>query len=134
MAFIQGYFATLEVPLGSPINQWASDASLTLNNETLDKTVLGNPERVFIPGLQSGSMTATMHLDSAALVQLQAAYAATTVVGWKFRPGQVGPNDAGEYAGTGILDDMTISGSVDDNWTVAISITTSGAVAFTAPA
>ena len=133
MAFIQGYIATLEVPAGSPINQWASDAGLTLNNETLDKTTLGSPERVFIPGLQSGSMTVTMHLDSASLVQLQAAFAATTVVGWLFRPGQLGTHDAGQYTGEGIIDDMTIAGSVDDNWTVSISITVSGPVAFTQP-
>ena len=133
MSTIPGYIATLSVD-GQAINGFSSDATLTLNNEILDKTTLGVSERVKIPGLQDGSWTAAMHLDTAGIVALQAAFASTTPVAFVFRAGAVGaPNDAGQYTGDCIIGDYEVTGSVDDNWSLNIDAEITGPVPFTAP-
>ena len=132
MAFIPGYLATISVD-GKAINLYSSDGSLSLTNETLDKTTLGVTERVFIPGLQSGTMDVTMHTDTAGIVDIQTAFSSTSVVTFVFRPGELGTADAGQYSGTGILSDLTHSGAVDDNWSTTISMQLSGPVLYTAP-
>ena len=133
MAFIPGYLATISVN-GSAINIYSSDAALSLTNEVLDKTTLGVTDRTFIPGLQTGSMDCTMHTDTAGIVDIQAAFAATSPVAFVFRPGALGTHDAGQYSGTAIITDMTHNGAVDDNWSTTISLQVTGGVTYTQPA
>ena len=133
MAFIPGYLSTISVN-GSAINIYSSDASLSLTNEVLDKTTLGVPERVFITGLQSGTMDATMHTDTAGIVDIQAAFVATTPVTCVFRPGALGTHDAGSYGFDAIITDMSHNGAVDDNWSTTLSLQVTGPVAYTQPA
>ena len=133
MSFIPGYLATISVN-GTALNVFSSDASLSQQNETLDKTTLGVPERVFITGLKTGTMDVTMHLDTAGIIGIQAAFDALDPVTFVFRPGELGGNDAGEYTGDCIITDMTINGAVDDNWSVDIATQLTGPVPFTAPA
>ena len=132
MSFIAGYIATLTVD-GQAIAPITSDAALNLTNETLDKTVLGNPERTYITGLQDGTWTAAMHLDTASIVALQAAFDSTVPVAFVFRPGALGANDAGQWAGDCIIESMDIPGAVDDNWSINLDCQITGAVTYTAP-
>lgn len=132
MSFIPGYIATLTVG-GTDVNIWSSDASLTLNNETLDKTTLGKDARVFIPGLQSADVSISMHLDTAGVALLQTAYASTVPVVFSFRPGALGTADAGQWDGTMIVTSLELAGSVDDNWQMNLSGSATDAVVYTAP-
>jgi len=134
LSFIPGYIASLTIN-GADLEPYASDASLTLNNDTLDKTTLGTPERVFIPGLQSGSIDIQMHLDTGGIVDIQAAFSAANTVAFVFRPGALGAGtDAGQWSGQCIIDTMGgIAATVDDNWSVAIGATISGPVSYTSP-
>ena len=132
MAFIPGYLATISVD-GTAINVFSSDASLSLTNEVLDKTTLGVPERVFITGLQSGTMDVTMHTDTAGIVSIQQAFVSTTPVTFVFRPGALGTHDAGQYSGDAIITDQTHQGAVDDNWSTTLSLQITGVVLYTAP-
>ena len=133
MAPIPGYLATITIA-GQAINIFSSDASLSLTNEVLDKTTLGTPERVFITGLQSGTMDINMHTDTAGVVAIQAAFASTTPVTFVFRPGALVTHDAGQYSGDAIITDQTHSGAVDDNWSTTLSLQITGVVLYTAPA
>ena len=132
MSFIPGYIATLSVD-GQVINQVTSDAGLNLVNETLDKTTLGVSHRVKVPGLQDGSWSAQMHLDTASIVALQAAYDSTVAVTFVFRPGALGANDAGQWAGSCIIASFDVTGVVDDNWSLAIDAEITSKPVYTAP-
>jgi len=133
VAFIAGYISTLQID-GNNVHIYASDATLALTNETLDKTTLGVTNRSYIPGLQDATLDIAMHLDTAGIVDIQAAYASTVPVTFTFRPGKLGAGfDAGQWDGTMIVTSLDISGSVDDNWTMNISGQVTGAVTFTQP-
>ncbi len=132
MSFIPGYIASLTVGGGS-VEIYSSDASLSLVNETIDKTTLGVSSRVRITGLQDASLDISMHLDTVGIISLQAAYASTVPVLFVFRPGALGVNDAGQWNGSMIIESLEITGSVDDNWQMNISGPTTGPVVYTAP-
>ena len=133
MAFIPGYLSTFSVN-GSAINIYASDGSFSQTNEVLDKTTLGSPERVFITGLQSGTLDVTMHLDTTGAQELYAAFAATTPVAFVWRAGALGTHDSGQDSGNCILTDLTENGAVDDNFSITMSAQVTGPVARTTPA
>lgn len=130
--FVQGYFAEITIDSAS-LEGFTSDATLTLTNETLDKTTLGVSNRQYIVGLQDGSVSAQMHLDTAGIVAVQAAYTKTDPVTFVFRPGQLGGPDAGEWAGNMVITDLEVTGSVDDNWQMNLSGQITGPVTYTAP-
>jgi len=133
VAFIAGYISTLAID-GNVVSTYSSDATLSLTNETLDKTTLGVTNRQYIGGLQDGTLAISMHLDTAGIIDLQAAYQATAPVAFSFRPGKLGVGfDAGQWDGTFIMDTLDIVGSVDDNWQSNISGQITGPVAYTAP-
>jgi len=133
VAFIAGYISTLQID-GKAVHIYASDAALSLTNETLDKTTLGTSNRSYIAGLQDGTVDISMHLDTAGIVDIQAAYASTVPVTFTFRPGKLGAGfDAGQWNGTMIITTMDITGSVDDNWSMNISGQITGVVTFTQP-
>jgi predicted secreted protein len=131
--FVQGYFATYTVA-GEDIHVYSSSGTLTMTNETLDKTTLGRSERIYIPGLQDATLSMQMHLDTAGITAIQAAYASTTPVTFSFRPGKVGGPDAGQWDGTAIVTDVEITGSVDDNWQMNLSMQGTGPLTYTQPA
>ncbi len=79
MSFIAGYIATLVFD-GTNVEVFASDATLSLTNETLDKTTLGVSNRNYITGLQDGTIDIAMHLDTAGIVAIQGAYDKTVPV------------------------------------------------------
>ena len=132
MSFIAGYISTLVVD-GQNVEIYSSDATLSLTNETLDKTTLGLSNRQYITGLQDGTVNIDMHVDTASMPLLQASYASTSPVAFTFRPGELGANDAGQWAGELIIESLDINGSVDDNWSVGLSGQITGAVTYTAP-
>ena len=132
MSFIPGYISSLTVD-GQTVEIYSSDATLSLTNETLDKTTLGVSNRNYIVGLQDGSVSIDMHVDTASMALLQASYAKTVPVAFTFRPGALGVNDAGQWDGTMIIESMDVNGSVDDNWSVSLSNQITGAVTYTAP-
>ena len=133
MGTIPGYLATITVN-GNAVNVFSSDATLDQTTEVVDKTTLGVTARVFINGLQSGSMDVTMHTDTAGQVEINTAYAAASPVAWTFRMGALGTHDAGAYDGNGIISDMSINGSVDDEWDTSFTLVTTGPINYTAPA
>ncbi len=132
MSFIAGYIATLIVD-GSNVDIYASDASLSLTNETLDKTTLGVSNRNYINGLQDGTINISMHLDTAGVTVIQGAFNQTDPVTFVFRPGALGVNDAGRWDGDMIITSMDVSANVDDNWTIGIDGQITGPVTYTAP-
>ena len=132
MAFIPGYLATITVN-GTALNIWSSDATLVKTTNAIVKTPLGSTHTRRANGVKDTSMSVSMHLDTAALVLLQAADDATDPVACVFRPGALGGNDAGQYAGNGIITDMTINGPVDDNWSVSLEVEGDDEWPYTAP-
>ena len=132
MSFIPGYLASISVD-GQALNIWSSDATLNKTTNAIPKTTLGLTDEVYINGMKDKSMDVSMHLDTAALVALQVADDSTVPVACVFRPGALGANDAGSYAGDGIITDLTLNGSVDDNWSVDISVQGTGPWPFTQP-
>jgi len=133
VAFIAGYISTLVID-GNNVHPYASDATLSLTNETLDKTTLGMSNRQYIPGLQDGSIDMSLHLDTVGIVGIQAAFASTTPVDFTFRLGKLGAGfDAGAWDGTMIITSLDLSGSVDDNHSMNISGQVTGPVPFTQP-
>ncbi len=132
MSFIAGYIASLTVE-GQSVEPYSSDATLSLTNETLDKTTLGVSNRAYITGLQDGTVDISMHLDTDSTPILYASFASTTPVAFVFRPGALGVNDAGQWNGDMIITSMDVSGAVEDNWAVSISGQITGAVTYTAP-
>ncbi len=132
MSFIAGYIASLTVE-GQSVEPYSSDATLSLTNETLNKTTLGVSNRTYITGLQDGTVDISMHVDTASMPILQASYGSTLPVAFVFRPGALGVNDAGQWNGDMIITSMDVSGAVEDNWAVSISGQITGAVTYTAP-
>jgi len=132
MAFIQGYLATITID-GTDLNVYSSDATLSLTNETIDKTTLGVSNRQYITGLQDGSIDISMHLDTDGIVSVQGAYDKTVPVTFVFRPGELGTADAGQWSGSMIITELAIPGQVDDNWQMNISGQVTGNVLYTAP-
>ena len=78
-------------------------------------------------------MSVSMHLDTAALISLQAADDATLPVACVFRPGELGVKDAGQYNGDGIITEMAIAGGAEDNWTVDLTIQGTAEWPYSAP-
>jgi len=133
MSFIAGYISTLQVD-GVDVHLSANDATLSLTNETLDKTTLGSPQRVYIPGLQDGTVEISTHTNTDSASALQSAYSSTSPVSFVFRPGKLGAGfDAGQWTGTAIISSMDIAGAVDDNWSTSLSLQITGVVTYTAP-
>jgi predicted secreted protein len=133
MSYIAGYLATISVN-GDPINQWSSQASLAKTTNAISVGTLGETHQVYANGKKDTVMTATLHLDTSGLVQLQAADDATTPVDCVFRPGAIGVNtDAGQYNGVGIITDMTIAGGSDSEWDVDLTVQGSQEWPYTAP-
>ena len=133
MSFIAGYIASLDVD-GASVDVYSSDATLSLTNETIDKTTLGVSNRNYIAGLQDGTLSISMHLDTAGIVDVQGAYASTVPVAFVFRPGKLGAGfDAGQWTGTMIVTSLDIAGAVDSNWEMNISGQITGTVSYTAP-
>jgi len=132
MAFVQGYLSNIVVD-GTQINVFASDATLSLTNETIDKTTLGVSNRQYITGLQDGSLDVSMHLDTVGIIAMQAAYDKTVTVTFIFRPGALGSADAGQWSGAMIITELSIPGQVDDNWQMNISGQITGSVLYTQP-
>ena len=134
MSFIAGYISTLQVD-GVDVHLSANDATLSLTNETLDKTVLGVTNRTYITGLQDGTVDISTHTNTDSASALQTAFSSTVPVTFVFRPGKLGAGfDAGQWAGTAIITSMDIVGAVDDNWATNLSLQITGVVTYTAPA
>ncbi len=133
MSFIAGYISTLQVD-GVDVHLSANDATLSLTNETLDKTVLGVTNRTYITGLQDGTIELSTHLNTDSVSALESARSSTTPVTFVFRAGKLGAGfDAGQHSGTAIISSMDYVGSVDDNWSLNMSLQITGAVTYTAP-
>ncbi len=132
MAFIAGYLADLQVD-GVVLHQWASSATLSKTTNAIPANTLGRTHNEYVNGKKDTSMDVSMHLDTDALVQLQAADDATEPVTCVFRPGVLGVKDAGSYTGLGIITDMSIDGGAEDNWTVSLSIQGTDEWPYTAP-
>ncbi len=131
--FIQGYISTMTVD-GGDLHPFSSSGTLSLSTETLDKTTLGRDARQYISGLQDGTVSIQMHLDTSGITLVQGAYASTTPVPFVFRPGRVGGPDAGQWNGDMIITDLEVTGSVDDNWQMNITGQVTGPVTYTQPA
>ena len=132
MAYIQGYLSTLSVN-SQAINQWSSQAGLSKTTNAIPRNTLGKTHNEYGNGKKDTTMSVSMHLDTAALVLLQAADDATLPVACVFRPGQVGVKDAGQYNGDGIITEMAIAGGAEDNWTVDLTIQGTAEWPYTAP-
>lgn len=133
MSFIPGYLATISVD-AQAINIWSTSASLTKTTNAIPTPVLGETHDTFINGKKATAMQATLHLDTAGLVALQAADDSTVPVVCVFRPGALGAStDAGSYTGDGIITEMVVAGGEDDNWSVDLSIQGTAVWPYTAP-
>ena len=131
MAFIQGYLAELDVD-GVVVNIWSSQATLSKTTNAIPNNTLGKTHNEYLNGKKDTAMTVTMHLDTDALVLLQAADDAVAPVVCKFRPGN-GTKDAGSYTGAGIITSLDLDGGAEDNWSVALTIQGTAEWPYTAP-
>lgn len=128
--FVQGYIATLTVN-GSSLEPFSSAASLQKSTSPLNATTIGVVDEVNVPGLKSGAIEISMHLDTVGMGQVVAAEQATVPVAFVFRPGALGTKDAGQWNGDLIITELAIEASTDDNWQMNISAVTSGPVPYT---
>jgi len=132
MSYIQGYLADIQVN-GVVLNVWSSQATLSKTTNPIPVNTLGKTHNEYVNGKKDTTMNVSMHLDTAALVQLQAADDSTVPVTCVFRPGELGVKDAGQYNGLGIISSLDIDGGAEDNWTVALTIQGTQEWPFTAP-
>ena len=132
MAFIQGYLFTASVN-GEAINQWTSSGTLRKSTNAIPKPALGQTHNVYLNGKKDTEMSVSGHVDTAGMVILQAADDATLPIACIFRSGQLGTKDAGQYNGSGIITDLSISGDAEGEWDFDLTVQGTEEWPYTAP-
>ena len=133
MGYLPGYIATVSVD-SVVISDDASDVSYSRVTDAIGSTRLANPENTYIAGLQDATLDATLHMNTDSMAALNAAYESTVPVAYVVRPGALGVNDVGQWAGNGIIVSFDPTGSATGEWDVNISVQGTGAITYTAPA
>ena len=132
MGYLPGYVATVIID-GVTVSDDASDVSYSRTTDAVGSTKLGAPENTYVPGLQDASLQCTLHMSTENTALLNAAYESTTPVAYSVRPGALGVNDVGQWAGSGIITSFDPTGSSTGEFDNAITLQGTGAVTFTDP-
>ena len=132
IGYLPGYIATVSIG-ATVISDDASDVSYSLTTDAIGSTKLGAPENTYIPGLQDATLDATLHMSTENAAALNAAYEKTVAVAYVVRPGALGTNDVGQWAGTGIIVSYDPTGSATGEWDVSISLQSTGSITYTSP-
>jgi len=132
MGYLPGYIATVVVDV-IPINDDASDVAYSRSADALSKTPLGISDKVYVNGQLDATLSATLHMSTENAALLNAAFEKTVPVAYTVRPGALGVNDVGQWDGTGIITSLDPSGSATGQWSVGLTIQSTGPVAYTAP-
>jgi len=109
--------------------------SLDQTRASLPKPVFGQPHRDELPGQRSGTLTASGHVTTEKISDLQDLIESDVAVPYEIQVGTAaGPLDAGKYTGNLVISQLTIDSDAEDQWSWAISATLDGAPLYTAPA
>lgn len=130
MSFVAGYIASISVN-GTSYEDFTSSATRSATRDALDKTKLGQDRRAYTTGLGDSTLDVQMHMDTTVAAAMEAAYEATDPVAYVFRPGALGTNDLGQYAGSGIITDFSIAGDADGEWDSSFTIQGTGDYTYT---
>jgi predicted secreted protein len=65
---------------------------------------------------------------------MQTANQAAAPIAYVVRPGELTNFDAGQYSGSFIITDMSLTGAADDNWTISLTGQLTGVPTYTAAA
>ena len=109
--------------------------SLDQTRASLPKPVFGKPHRDELPGQRSGTLSASGHVTVEKLSDLQALIESDVAVAYTLDVGTAGGAlDAGQYAGSLVVSQLTLDSDAEDQWSWAIQATLNGAPALTPPA
>ncbi len=130
MAFIQGFLAELTLD-GNVITLVTADVSFSEAKTSLDKSVMDSSGvSQTIPGMTSGALSITGHIDQANLNLLEASWAKDVAVNFLLVINE-GLTTDGQWSGIVALDSFTRETSADRNWAFSLSGVTSTATIFT---
>ena len=131
--YIPGYVATITVN-GVEHAPDTISANLTQSRNLLDKTKLGSDRIHRLSGLGDSSVALQLHMNTATMVALMAAYEAVDPIAVVIRPGALASFDAGQWTGTGLVSSFEWAGDADGEWDVSMQIDGDNGFTYTAPA
>ena len=129
MGFVQGFLAILTLD-GNVITLFVTDVALSRARTALDKTVMdGTGDTVLLPGLKTGTLSMSGHIDQANLNALEVTLAKDTVVTFALEVNEGLGTDA-QWTGSIAITQFDTSTTFDGNWAFTLSGDTSGATTY----
>ncbi len=132
MSFLPGYMATITVN-GVAYNPTTESATVNHVSEIMDKTKLGQRRRTKLKGLQDANFSLGLHMDTDTMAAMVVAEASIDPVPVVVRPGALGTFDAGQWAGDGLVSNLSTEATADDEWNVSMDIEMTGDFEYTQP-
>ncbi len=130
MGFVQGFLAILTLDTVD-ITLFVTDVTFDQSKTALDKSVQdGSGDSQMLPGLQTGSLGLSGHIDQANLNALETTWAKDSIVAFTLEVNEGLTTDA-SWAGNVSLTEFSKTTTFDGNWAFSMTGETSGAVTYT---
>lgn len=129
--FVSGYLT--ELTIDSVVHSvWTNTAGLDMSQTVLPKPVFGDRFPSKIVAQQDATLDSTGHISPAAAAALDAARLSQTAVAYIMQIGEVGGNDAGSYAGNGLVASLAINADAEGQVQFSMTIECTDDPAYTA--
>lgn len=132
MAYIPGHDAVLELGSGTPDDVSAVGTALNIQERFTDltRTTFGTAYAQRAGGVQELEFTFEGLVDSTTYGTIRGYFDGASQA-FSLEVGDATGTSAGTYAGNGIITDMNASAAVDGDWTVSITMRSTGSYTFT---
>lgn len=106
----------------------------TRTKASLPKPVFGTPFRHEIPGQAGGSLSIEGHVAVEHIADLESAFNSSVPVSYVIQVGESGgATDAGTYAGSLVITELSLDTDAEDQWSYSAQATLDGAPIYTPP-
>ena len=129
--FIPGYFAAITIS-GDDLAPNMASGVLTRNKNIMTKPVAGDQDVSVLPGLITGTVSASGHVSTEDIAKLQAAFVSNTTLVYIWQIGDAAAPDAGAYGGNMLISSLVFAFDTEDEWTFTIDAVLDGTATYTA--
>ena len=128
--FIAGYFAALSID-GDDLEGDLGSGVMTRNKNITRKPVAGDQDVAALPGVITGSISASGFLSISAIVDLNAAWVSNTPLVYVWQLGDAGTPDGGAYGGNLLIESLSVAFDTEDIFSFTLNAVLSGAATYT---
>jgi hypothetical protein len=130
--FIPGYEATITLN-ADDFSTVGSVISLEQSKNIMTKPVFGSAFAFSLGGQKTGTITASGHISTEKLPDLQAAFDAAQPIAFTIQIGDAaGTTDAGVYSGNCTISSLTTESAADGEWDWSLEAQTAGEITYAA--